>query len=372
MAYLDVCHITKSFGETTVLRDVCLQAEQGEIVSILGPSGCGKTTLLRIIAGLEEADEGQVLFGGTDLSSEPPHRRGFGLMFQDFALFPHKDVAANIVFGLRMQGWTSQAMQNRLDHMLELVDLRGYENRQVFELSGGEQQRVALARSLAPQPELLLLDEPLGALDRTLREELMGELRSILNSVGVTVLYVTHDQEEAFAVADRVMIMRQGRIVQSGKPQTVYLQPASEFVARFLGLSNLVPGEVISVNLSLQVSTPLGQLAIERWGDRDPPIGASVTVVIPPGAAVAVHNEAPSALSAAYAQDCTIVGELGAVTFRGGQHRLRTRHPAGIELEFEVSASTLTPSAGQSIWITLDPRVLTILPISEVAQVQRA
>jgi ABC-type Fe3+/spermidine/putrescine transport system ATPase subunit len=362
MAYLDVCHVTKSFGETTVLRDVCLQANRGEIVSILGPSGCGKTTLLRIIGGLEEADQGQVFFGGTDLSAEPTHRRGFGLMFQDFALFPHKDVAANIVFGLRMQGWTAEAMQNRLDHMLELVDLQGYENRQVFELSGGEQQRVALARSLAPQPELLMLDEPLGALDRSLREELMGEIRAILNRVGLTALYVTHDQEEAFVVADRVLIMREGRIVQSGEPQKVYEQPAGEFVARFLGLSNLVPGKVVSVGPLLEVSTALGQLAIDRLVDPRPLVGGPVTVVIPPGAAVSVHSEAPAATSVTHAPGCTIVGELQAHTFRGGKHRLRTRHPDGIELEFEVSAGTQMPDAGQSIWIILDPKALTILP----------
>ena len=245
MAVLDVVSITKAFGGVTVLRDVSFHAADEEIVCLLGPSGCGKTTILRIVAGLEVADTGAITLDGQPLAEVPVHRRGFGLMFQDFALFPHKDVAANVAFGLRMQGLPSGQVQARVAEMLDLVGLTGYERRRVYDLSGGEQQRVALARSLAPGPRLLMLDEPLGSLDRALREELLNELRTILKRVGVTTLYVTHDQQEAFAIADRVLIMDRGQIVQQGTPQQVYRQPASPWVARFLGLNNLLPGRVV-------------------------------------------------------------------------------------------------------------------------------
>ena len=177
---LEIREVAKSFGATPVLHEVSFEAARGEIICLLGPSGCGKTTLLRIIAGLEQADAGQVLFAGRDLADTPVHRRGFGFMFQDYALFPHRNVYDNVAFGLRMAGMDSAAIGRRVTEMLELVGLTGYDARRVYELSGGQQQRVALARSLAPQPALLLLDEPLGSLDRTLREELMGELRRIL------------------------------------------------------------------------------------------------------------------------------------------------------------------------------------------------
>jgi ABC-type Fe3+/spermidine/putrescine transport system ATPase subunit len=232
MGLLDVSLVSKAFAGVPVLQEVSFHVEEGEIVCLLGPSGCGKTTLLRIIAGLEVADSGRVTLGGQPLDEVPVHRRGFGLMFQDYALFPHKDVAANVAFGLRMQAWTLRQSEARIAEMLELVGLEGYEQRRVYDLSGGEQQRVALARSLAPGPRLLMLDEPLGSLDRALREELMNELRAILKQVGVTSIYVTHDQQEAFAVADRVIVMKRGCIVQQGTPQAVYWRPASAWVAR--------------------------------------------------------------------------------------------------------------------------------------------
>ena len=186
MALLELVDVTKSFGDTPVLRGVSFGVERGAIVCLLGPSGCGKTTLLRIVAGLEQVDAGQVRFDGRDLAETPVHQRGFGLMFQDFALFPHKNVFENVAFGLRMSGMDRASIQRRVTEMLDLVDLAGYEARRVYELSGGQQQRVALARSLAPSPALLMLDEPLGSLDRTLREELMGELRRILKTVAVS------------------------------------------------------------------------------------------------------------------------------------------------------------------------------------------
>ena len=249
---LEISHVSKFYPGLPVLHDLSLTADEGEIVCLLGPSGCGKSTLLRIVAGLETPDAGRVSFDGQDLAGVPPHRRHFGLMFQDYALFPHKDVAGNVAFGLRMARLPASEINARVAEMLALVGLSGYEQRRVTELSGGEQQRVALARSLAPGPRLLMFDEPLGALDRALREQLMNDLRAILKQVCVTALYVTHDQEEAFAIGDRVAIMRArpdlgegGRIEQIGTPQEVYRQPANAYVARFLGFLNLIDGKVV-------------------------------------------------------------------------------------------------------------------------------
>ncbi len=242
---LDIHDIHKAYGGVPALRGVSLSIAAGAVVCLLGPSGCGKTSLLRVVAGLEQADSGSISFAGKPIGSVPPHLRGFGLMFQDYALFPHRNVAENIAFGLRMQNLPRPQIDARVAEMLALVGLEGYERRQVYELSGGERQRVALARSLAPSPGLLMLDEPLGALDRALRERLLDQLRTILKRVGVTSIYVTHDQAEAFAIADWLVLMNAGRIEQQGPPEQVYRQPASQFAARFLGLDNLSAGQVL-------------------------------------------------------------------------------------------------------------------------------
>lgn len=222
--------------------DVDLVVGPGEVVALLGPSGCGKTTLLRIVAGLTAADQGRVLLDGVDLDGVPTHRRGIGLMFQDHALFPHRDVGANVEFGLRMAGMASAERAARVAEVLELVGLPGWERRAVGPLSGGERQRVALARALAPSPRLLLLDEPLGALDRSLRDRLVPELGALFRSVGVTVVHVTHDQSEALGLADRVVVMDRGGIVQQGPPEQLWSHPANAFVARFLGFANVTEG----------------------------------------------------------------------------------------------------------------------------------
>src|SRR5512139_825048 len=227
---LEVLHLSKTFDDKLILDDVSLEITANEIVCLLGPSGCGKTTLLRLIAGLETADSGTITFDGQDVHNIPVHQRNFGLMFQDFALFPHKNVWDNVIFGLRMQNLPADRIQQLGHEALEMVGLSGFEKRDVHQLSGGERQRVALARSLAPQPQLLMLDEPLGALDRQLREELMIELRRILKAAHLTSIYVTHDQQEAFAVADRVAIMNAGRLEQLDTPQQIYAHPATEFV----------------------------------------------------------------------------------------------------------------------------------------------
>jgi ABC-type Fe3+/spermidine/putrescine transport system ATPase subunit len=236
---LDIQKIRVSFGEKPVLRDINLSISRGEIVCLLGPSGCGKTTLLRVITGLETPQAGDVRLDGQSILKVPVHQREFGLMFQDFALFPHLNVGGNIEFGLKMQGLSPAVRAARIQENLDVVGLSGFENRDVTQLSGGERQRVALARSLAPNPHLLMLDEPLGSLDAALRERLVVELRQIIKRVGLTAVYVTHDQNEAFAIADRIAVMNAGKIEQIDTPENVYRRPVSTFVARFLQFENI-------------------------------------------------------------------------------------------------------------------------------------
>lgn len=232
--------VHKQFEAHTVLTDINIALHQGEILALLGPSGCGKTTLLRLIAGLEQVSSGRMYFANGDITEAPPHRRQFGLMFQDYALFPHLNVHDNIVFGLKMKRIERKHHKQMVDKLLELVHLPGSGKRNVSQLSGGERQRVALARSLAPEPRLLMLDEPLGALDAVLRDELLIELRQIIKSLNIPTIYVTHDQREAFAISDRCAIMNRGRIEQIDRPLELYQHPKTLFVAQFLGLNNIL------------------------------------------------------------------------------------------------------------------------------------
>jgi ABC-type Fe3+/spermidine/putrescine transport system ATPase subunit len=359
MALLEVVSVSKAFAGTSVLQDVSFEANEGEIVCLLGPSGCGKTTLLRIIAGLETADSGRVTFDGRPLESVPVHRRGFGLMFQDFALFPHQDVAANVAFGLRVQELSRQKVEDRVTEMLALVGMRGYEGRRVFDLSGGEQQRVALARSLAPGPRLLMLDEPLGSLDRALREDLMNELRSILKRVGVTSVYVTHDQQEAFAISDRVIVMHQGRVVQQGTPHEVYFRPASSWVARFLGMTNLIQGQIVAIQsgpggeTTTIVRTSLGELTLRGSGRYA--LDQGVTVLIRPEAARLAGGHPAEG-------ECVVQGIVRECSFRGSRTRLKVGFPDGVELVLELASSGLRiPQSGRPIALLLSPEVMSLL-----------
>jgi ABC-type Fe3+/spermidine/putrescine transport system ATPase subunit len=316
LAQLDVRKLVKTFPpDVRAVDGVTFVVEEGEIVCLLGPSGCGKTTLLRLVAGLERTDSGEIWYGGEEISAVPPHKRNFGMMFQDFALFPHKNVFENVAFGLRMHGRSRAEIQSGVSEMLQLVELEGLEQRNVDQLSGGQQQRVALARALAPGPRLLMLDEPLGSLDRALRERLMLEVRAILKRVGVTALYVTHDQTEAFAVADRMAVMNAGRIEQLDAPEQVYRQPATPFVAQFLGFQNLVAGKVVTEG---EVETPLGRF---RLNDPLPPAGSPVTLLIRPQADVietasnAGENGVPNRIN----------GIVEIVAFRGRYYQLWLR-----------------------------------------------
>jgi iron(III) transport system ATP-binding protein len=240
MALLTLKNLSKRFDKTAAVKDVSLDVERGEFFGLLGPSGCGKTTTLRMIAGLEQPDAGTILFAAHDITNQPAERRGFGMVFQNYALFPHLNVFENVAFGLRARHKAVAEIRERVKGALELVQLPGYEKRRVDELSGGQQQRVAIARAIAIEPALLLFDEPLSNLDVALREETRGELRELVTRLGLTAVYVTHDQEEAFALCDRISVMAGGRILQTGRPRDLYEHPAQLSVGQFLGRNNLI------------------------------------------------------------------------------------------------------------------------------------
>jgi thiamine transport system ATP-binding protein len=279
---LSVEHLTVAFGETTAVADVSLDLPRGEVLAVLGPSGCGKSTLLRAVAGLERPVAGRVLFDGTDVTGLPTHRRGFALMFQDGQLFPHLSVAGNVGYPLRMRRTPRTGRERRVAELLELVGLPGHGERSPDTLSGGERQRVALARALAVRPRLLLLDEPLSALDRSLRERLAAELHDILRVESTTALLVTHDHDEAFAVADRMALMRAGRLVQSGTLEEVWRSPADADTARFLGYAAVVTGPAAATLLGAEAGAGADRslaLALRRSAlqvDRSGPLAGTV------------------------------------------------------------------------------------------------
>jgi iron(III) transport system ATP-binding protein len=240
LSFLSLRNLSKRYDDMVAVFGVSLEVERGEFFGLLGPSGCGKTTTLRMIAGLEPPDSGTIEFEGRDITKLTPEARGLGMVFQNYALFPHLNVFENVAFGLRARRQTRSEIAARVASTLELVQLPGYEKRGVGELSGGQQQRVAIARAIAIEPALLLFDEPLSNLDVALREETRGELRELVNRLGLTAVYVTHDQEEAFALCDRISVMSRGKILQTGSPRELYQHPAEETVARFLGRNNLI------------------------------------------------------------------------------------------------------------------------------------
>ncbi|GFM36325.1 ABC transporter ATP-binding protein [Desulfovibrio psychrotolerans] len=256
---LELSNVTKYFGHTKALDDVSISIETGSLVCFLGPSGCGKTTLLRVIAGLESHDSGSLRLDGNDLSPVPARNRNFGVVFQSYSLFPNLTVAANIAYGLECRKWTKKDTALRVGEMLELIQLRDHAAKYPHQLSGGQQQRIALARALAPNPSALLLDEPLSALDAKVREELRGEIRSLQQRLGITTIMVTHDQEEALTMADSVVVMQNGKVMQKGSPMELYRKPQNRFVAEFIGQMNIMPA---NIGLSAMLSgTPAGSAA---------------------------------------------------------------------------------------------------------------
>ena len=268
-------HVTKKFDDVPAVDDLNLDIDEGEFFSLLGPSGCGKTTTLRMVGGFEEPTSGRILLGGRDVTYMAPYHRDVNTVFQSYALFPHLDVFDNIAFGLHRKKVGKAEIRQRVGRILEIVDLPGFEKRRVNQLSGGQQQRIALARALVNEPTLLLLDEPMSALDAKLRHQMQIELKAIQSRVGITFLYVTHDQEEAMTMSDRLVVMRQGKIEGIGSPKDVYDSPSTEFVATFLGASNLLAGEVsgrdgeistVSLANGSTLSVPTSRLPVDLQG----------------------------------------------------------------------------------------------------------
>jgi len=282
--FLCTDRLVKRFDAVAAVDDVSLAIRKGEIFALLGPSGCGKSTLLRMLAGFEAPSAGAVLLDGVNIASMPPYERPINMMFQSYALFPHLSVWDNIAFGLRREGLPKAEISERVEGMLRLVQLTAFAKRQPHQLSGGQQQRVALARSLAKRPQLLLLDEPLGALDKKLREQTQFELVNIIESVGVTCVMVTHDQEEAMTMASRIAVMRQGKVLQVGTPREIYEQPNCRFVADFIGNVNLFEGQLQHTSPGrCEISSPEGVLAVTHSvsGTSDP-IGTAVSLAVRP------------------------------------------------------------------------------------------
>lgn len=347
---LTVQNLGNCYEGAPLLRNISFSLKQGEILCLLGPSGSGKTTLLRLIAGLEENDSGTIYFRGRDISPIPPHKRNFGMMFQEYALFPHKNVRQNIAFGLEMQQCPPGELHNRIETMLELVGLKGFGHRRIDELSGGERQRVALARSLAPEPQLLLLDEPLGSLDRTLRDRLTGEIRSILKKLAVTAVFVTHDQAEAFSVADKVAVLHNGILQQFDSPEDLYRQPKNVTVASFLGFSNLIEA---NLNEAGVCHCPLGRLPLPH-ATNQPRTGKGTLLIRPDGARI-VDSSAIA--------DTAVPILFGTITsriFQGGSYRV-TLQGMAYTLTFDLPIDPPPPHLGNTIHLALNPAALILI-----------
>jgi spermidine/putrescine transport system ATP-binding protein len=322
-------NVTKRFGATVAVDDVTLEIRQGEFFSLLGPSGCGKTTSLRMVAGFEEPDSGRVELTGRDIVGVAPYKRNVNTVFQSYALFPHLTVYENVAFGLKRKKVPKIEMRDRVRHYLELVQLPAFDDRRPAQLSGGQQQRVALARALVNEPSVLLLDEPLGALDLKLRKQMQLELIRIQREVGVTFVYVTHDQEEALVMSDRLAVMSNGRVEQIGNPEDIYERPSTRFVAGFIGTSNIIEAPVVGrVGDLLQVESAPGDRLLVV-----PPVGVSIRsgenlafTVRPEKLRIAgEHEGVPD-------QYCTVVGTVDDVVYQGVSTQLVVRTDAGATL----------------------------------------
>ncbi len=355
MTDLNVTHVVKHFGTVVAVDGVDIHVGDGVLLSLLGPSGCGKTTLLRMIAGLENPDEGTIRIGDDDVTDVPASRRGIGMVFQSYALFPNMTAAANIGYGLRLRRWSKSDIQDRVREMVELTQLGDAAGRYPHQLSGGQQQRVALARALAIRPRLLLLDEPLSALDAQVRVTLREGIRRIQQQLGITTVYVTHDQEEALSISDEVVVMRAGRIEQQGPPEQLYGRPATPFVASFVGAANRLPATVTDL---------VGRTV--SWGDyqiRVADLGASalgdrVVIIVRPER---LQVLAPaSAEQVAHTDLSVIEGVVEQRLFLGSSSRIRVATSAG-EIVAETPSDVLPPERGDRVRLGLPPDACIVL-----------
>jgi ABC-type Fe3+/spermidine/putrescine transport system ATPase subunit len=345
---LEVNHLSNRYEGQPLLQDINFSLRQGEILCLLGPSGSGKTTLLRLLAGLEKEEAGTIVFAGRDIRDIPPHKRHFGMMFQEYALFPHKSVRQNVAFGLEMQHCPDDELIRRVRTVLEMVGLTGLEHRKIDELSGGERQRVALARSLAPEPRLLLLDEPLGSLDRALRDRLTVEIRTILKSLAMTAVFVTHDQAEAFSIGDKVAVLHHGILQQFDTPENLYRKPINSTVAGFLGFRNLVKG---TVDAGGSFHSPLGNLPIKK--EHLPKTTTSTLLIRPEGARLACCSTGEN-------DAVRLSGTITARQFLGSSYRLGLQ-VAELTLTFDLPNDPPPPRIGQPIHLVLNPSSLILL-----------
>ena len=313
---IDIKHVSKWFGDKQVLDDVSLHIRKGEFVTILGPSGCGKTTLLRILAGFDTASEGEILLEGADITQTPPHQRPMNTVFQRYALFPHLNVYDNIAFGLKLKKEKENIIENRVRRALKMVGMTDYEHRDVNSLSGGQQQRVAIARAIVNQPTVLLLDEPLAALDLKMRKDMQMELKEMHKTLGITFIYVTHDQEEALTLSDRIVVMSEGVIQQIGTPTDIYNEPENCFVADFIGESNILNGTMIEDRLVRFMGTEF-KCVDEGFGENVP-----VDVVIRPED---IYIMAPT-------ENAMLHGRVSSCIFKGVHYEMTVQLPNGYEL----------------------------------------
>jgi len=337
---INLVNVSKNYNGTEALKSVNLYIRKNEFLTLLGPSGCGKTTTLRIIGGFEEPNSGEVLFNGVNINSIPPFKRKVNTVFQKYALFPHMDVFENIAFGLKIKKMDKKTIQKKVRNILNLVNLSGYEQREINSLSGGQQQRVAIARALVNEPEVLLLDEPLGALDLKLRQEMQIELKNMQKRLGITFIYVTHDQEEALSMSDTIVVMKNGSIQQIGTPIDIYNEPKNPFVADFIGESNIISGVMIR-DYFVKFAGCYFECVDRGFTDNEP-----VDVVVRPEDIKVVSEE-----------ESNLKGEVKAVTFKGVHYEMIVRNNS---IRWKIQSTTMAP-VGSRVGLLILPDDIHIM-----------